>query len=273
MAKNLFSTSYKALLKNFNTIVLLEKLIDLMDLHESGVISTNTRIINRIKDMILSNNFKFIEKLLKVSNRADIMHVAETILDCSLDKMNKQSILAKFITVCPDVRSLMKTERIKADVVHSSQDGFIKKQGELNHITNVLIPQNSRNISIAREHGDLRENFEYKAAKEEHARLMRKKQELESVLSKVQIIDYSKVNDKQVSIATKIDIKDLSNNKTLTYSIMGIWDSEPEKGIISYLTPLAKQLIGKKLDEEFVFSINSQEYHYKILKIEPIKPL
>jgi len=272
MAKKLSSPTYKPLLKNFNNIVIIEKLIDLMDLHESGVISTNTKIVNRIKDLILSNNFKFVAKLLKESSPEQIMHVAETILDCSFDKMSKQSILAKFIIECPNVRSLMKTERIKTDVVYSSQDAFIRKQKELNHITTVLIPQNSRNIALAREHGDLRENFEYKAAKEEHARLLRQKQDLEALLSKVQIIDYSKANNKKTSIATQINLEDLSNNKTVTYSIMGIWDSAPENGIISYLTPLAKQLIGKELGEEFNFSINSEEYSYKVLKIEPIKP-
>ena len=271
MAKKLFSTTYKSLLKDFNNIILVEKLIDLMDLHESGVISTNTKIVNRIKDLILSNNFKFVSKLLKVSSHEDIIRVAETILDCSLDKMSKQSILAKFIIECPDVRNLMKTERIKTNVVYSSQAAYIQKQEDLNHITTVLIPQNSRNIALAREHGDLRENFEYKAAKEEHARLLRQKQELEALLSKVQIIDYSMANDKKISIATKIDIQDLSNDKTITYSIMGIWDSKPEQGIISYLTPLAKQLIGKAVGDKINFSINSEEHNYKVLKIEPIK--
>ena len=271
IAKNLSASTQKTLCKPFENIVLLEKLIDLMDLHNSGVITTSDRLVNKINDLIKKSNYQFINKLLKQSNTDQKVRVAQTIMGCaSLDKSTKQSIIAKFIIDCPEVKNLMKSEKTQTVAIYSSEKMFEKKQAELYHISNVLIPQNARDISTARAHGDLRENFEFKAAKEEQARLLRMKEELEGTLTKIRIIDYSQATGQQVSLATKVKLKDLKNNKTVTYSILGIWDSIPEQGVISYLTPLAKELIGKKVGTEVAFSIGDDTSNYTIAEIIPI---
>ncbi len=270
-AKNIGNPAQKDLIKQFSNIVLLEKLIDLLDLHNSGVINSSDRIVNKLDDLIRKNNFHFVTQLLKLSTTDQKIRVAQTIMNCSsLDKTTKQSLLAKFIIDSPDVKQLMKSESTQSAAIYSSEKMFEKKQAELYHISNVLIPQNARDIGTARAHGDLRENFEFKAAKEEQTRLLRLKEELEDMLSKTRIIDYSKANDKQVSLATKVVLNDLLNNRTVTYSILGIWDSEPENGVISYLTPLAKELIGKKVGDEVEFSIGNENHHHIIAEIIPI---
>ncbi len=271
MAKNIAASNQKSLCQPFENIVLLEKLIDLLDLHNSGVISSSDRLFNKINDLIKKSNYQFVNKLLKQSTTDQKVHVAQTIMACaSLDKSTKQSIVAKFIIDCPEVKNLMKSETTQTEAIYSSEKMFEKKQAELYHISNVLIPQNARDISTARAHGDLRENFEYKAAKEEQARLLRMKEELEGMLTKIRIIDYSKATDKSVSLATKVKLKDINNNKMVTYSILGVWDSIPEQGVISYLTPLAKELIGKKVGAEVEFSIGDDTNHYTIAEIIPI---
>lgn len=271
MTKNLWKPSLKNILTPFATIGIVEKLIDLLDLHNSGVISGNDRIVNKITDIIKKNNYQFITKLLKQSNTEQKVHVAQTIMGCSsLDKTSKQSIIAKFIIDCPEVKNLMKIETTQSAAVYSSQKMFEKKQDELYRISNVLIPQNARDINTAREHGDLRENFEFKAAKEEQARLLRMKEELEDALTKIRIIDYSKATDQQVSIATTVHLHDLLHGNEVSYSILGVWDTDPDKGVISYLTPLAKELIGKKVGDEISFSIGKEQHQYKITGITPI---
>lgn len=271
LANNLWNARYKPFLGPFATIALVEKLIDLIDLHESGVIETNHKIVSKIKNLILKNNYSFIVKLIKNSDHSSKIHVAKTIYDCSsLDKLTKQSILAKFITNCPEVKELLKSEEIETNAVYSSQDAYEKKQKEYYQLVNELIPQNARSINTARAHGDLRENFEYKAAKEEQARLLRKKAELENILAKIRIIDYSKVDAHQVSIGTRVHMVDMINKKDVILTIMGIWDSDPDNGIIAYLAPMAQYLIGKKVSEEAKFKTFEEDHHYRILKIEPI---
>lgn len=272
IAKHLWSKKHSHLLTDFNDITILEKLIDLMDLHLSGVIETNDRIVNRIKDLISKNQNAFIVKLLKSSPKEAVLHVAKTIIDCSsLDKLDKQTILAKFIMINPKIKDLMKTEEVKSNVIYSSQDAIEGKQKELDHIINVLIPQNARNISTAREHGDLRENFEYKAAKEEQARLMQRKGELENMLTRVRSIDLNHIDPKRVSIGTKITVTDVLNNTEKQLTIMGIWDSNPSQGVISYLAPLAQCLIGKEPGDEAVLETTEEKYHYKVVTIATAK--
>ncbi|MEW6534767.1 MAG: GreA/GreB family elongation factor [Candidatus Auribacterota bacterium] len=272
IAKNLWNKKYSSLLADFCDIILLEKLIDLMDLHHSGVIDSNERIVSKIKDYIFKNQVEFVVQLSKTSTTQNMLHVAKTVMECSsLDKMEKQTLIAKFILACPEVKELMKTEEVKSNVIYSSHEAFTKKQDELNHIMNVLIPQNAHNISIAREHGDLRENFEYKAAKEEQARLMRKKSELEAMLEKIRLIDLDHIDAKRVSIGTRVHLKDLITNNEKILSIMGVWDSDPDNGIISYLAPLSQSIIGKVAGDAVNFKSTDEEFHYQILKIEPVK--
>ncbi len=271
IARNIYEPNYKDFLAEFDTIYLLEKLIDLLDLHHSGVIDGNDKITNKITDLIFKNSCEFVTRLLKQSPAEHKIHVAKSISDCaSLDRASKQTLIAKFIINCPEVKDIIKSEETKSTLIYSSQKGYEAKQAEFYNLVNVLIPKNAQAISIARSYGDLRENFEYKAAKEEQARLLHQKAELESIFNKIKVIEYDTIDLKQVSIATKVELRDLNKNTECSYTIMGIWDSEPERGIISYLTPIAQGLIGKKTGDEVEFQVSTETHRYKILKIEKV---
>jgi|GEM_PF-2242427 len=271
IAKNIHESNHKVLLEEFANISLFEKLIDLLDLHYAGVIDKNEKISSKINDLIFKNSCEFVSGLLKQSSEDQKIHVAKTISDCcSLDKLSKQTLIAKFIINCPKVKEIIKSEESKSTAIYSSHKGYEAKQAEFYHLVNVLIPKNAQAINIARSYGDLRENFEYKSAKEEQARLLRQKGELENLFNKIKIIEYDAIDNKQVSIATKVHLNDLNKNTEKCYTIMGIWDSEPEKGVISYLTPIAQGLIGKKVGDEIEFLTGTESHRYKILKIEKV---
>jgi len=85
-------------------------------------------------------------------------------MDCSsLDKLNKQSLLAKIIINCPELKHLIQSEKIESNTIYSTQEAFDNKQTEFYKIVNELIPENSKLIATARAHGDLKENYEYKS--------------------------------------------------------------------------------------------------------------
>src|SRR6185369_11674016 len=129
----------------------------------------------------------------------------------------------------------------------------------------------SKEIAIARSYGDLREDHEYKAAKEMQKILMRRKSELESQLVRARGTDFANAKTDVVSIGTIVNVTDLEHNHVEKFTILGAWDSDPDKGIISYLTPVAQSLIGHKPGEEVEVPGEGDKKRYRIDSITAYK--
>ncbi|MBV8815657.1 MAG: GreA/GreB family elongation factor, partial [Verrucomicrobia bacterium] len=98
-------------------------------------------------------------------------------------------------------------------------------------------------------YGDLRENFEYKAAKEMQTVLMRRKSELEHMLQRARGTSFENVDSRQVSIGTTVVSRDQQTGELSTFHILGAWDSDPAKGIVSYQTAMGQALLGRAVGE------------------------
>src|SRR5208282_1126903 len=133
------------------------------------------------------------------------------------------------------------------------------------------IPANSREIAVARSYGDLRENHEYKAAKEMQKLLMKQKSELETQLVRARGTDFANPRTEVVSIGTVVRAMDLETNQVEQFTILGAWDSEPEKGRVSYLSPVAQALLNCKVGDEVEFEIHSVRHRHRIESIEAYK--
>src|SRR5438045_9614752 len=114
-----------------------------------------------------------------------------------------------------------------------SWESLERRKDEYNELVQKKIPANSKEIAIARSYGDLRENHEYKAAKEMQKILMRRKSELESQLVRARGTDFSNVRTDVVSIGTHVRILDLESGNGEEYTILGAWDSIPDKQVNS----------------------------------------
>ncbi len=147
-------------------------------------------------------------------------------------------------------------------------DSFNQKQRELQYLHEVEVPENSKEIEKARSYGDLRENAEYKAALEHQITLNNRAAVLQREINKAKIFDFSTAADTSIGFGTKIIFEDLLDNSEKQYIILGPWESEPSKGIISYLAPIGQKLYRKKLDETCEFTINNVNYKIKIKDIE-----
>jgi transcription elongation GreA/GreB family factor len=110
----------------------------------------------------------------------------------------------------------------------------------------------------------LRENHEYKAAKEMQKILMRRKTELESQLVRARGSDFANPRTDVVSVGTIVAVTDLEQNNAEHYTILGAWDSDPEKGVISYLTPVAQSLLNHKAAEEIEVPGDGAKKRYRI---------
>jgi len=152
----------------------------------------------------------------------------------------------------------------ESEVIYTTAASLKSKNQELKRIITVEIPENKKEISRAREFGDLSDNFEYKAAKERQEQLYQKLRNLESELARVQIIDPIKVNTKHVDIGTKITLKNLQDNTMTHYTILGRWDTDLEKNVISNEAPLAQSLLEKARGEQ----VTIDNVPYVIIEIE-----
>ncbi|MEI7962971.1 MAG: GreA/GreB family elongation factor, partial [Verrucomicrobiota bacterium] len=143
-----------------------------------------------------------------------------------------------------------------------------RRKEELEHIEKILIPQNIRDIATARSYGDLRENFEFKSAKEQQAVLNRQKGELELMLNNARGTNFENVDTSAVSIGSVVTVEPSSGGPAETYSILGAWDGVPEKGWVSYQAVIGRALLGKKAGDSIDLPADKGTRSMKITSIK-----
>ena len=146
--------------------------------------------------------------------------------------------------------------------------GLEKIKLELDNLKKIERPQVIQSISTAREHGDLKENAEYHAAKEKQAFIEGRISELEDVTSRAEVIDLSRLSGETVTFGAKVNIIDQDNEQETNYQIVGPYEANLEQGLISIVSPIAKALIGKEEGMSVVVKTPSGTKHYEILSIE-----
>ncbi|MCK7486273.1 MAG: transcription elongation factor GreA [Bacillus subtilis] len=132
----------------------------------------------------------------------------------------------------------------------------------LAQIMEVDVPANQKEIAYALSLGDLRENAEYKAAKEKQDELNSKVAKLKNEIERAQIFDKSTINASKVSFGTVVHLANETEGKDETYTILGPWESEPTSNVISYLSPLGKKLLNHKAGDRLSFSIHDRKFEY-----------
>jgi transcription elongation GreA/GreB family factor len=141
--------------------------------------------------------------------------------------------------------------------VYATAEALAAKKEELEHLVKVEIPANSKAIQVAREMGDLRENFEYKAARQRAEYLSARVGELQGEIARVRVLKASEVDTSEVRIGTKATIRNGDLVRDVT--ILGPWESSPEQGIYSNQSDVAKALLGHKVGEIVSFMGNDYE--------------
>src|SRR5207302_5493617 len=129
-----------------------------------------------------------------------------------------------------------------------------KRREEHEELVKKKIPENSKEIALARSYGDLSENFEFKAAKQMQAVLMRRKAELEQALHSARGTAFENPDTSRVSIGTVVTVRDIASKKEETYTILGAWDGDPERNVVSYQTAIGQALLGHAAGEVVILS-------------------
>jgi len=184
------------------------------------------------------------------------------------DDLNKRSLMGRIIKLHPEIQSMIGggEETTSDETLTVSWASLTRRKQAFEHLVNVEIPQNTKDIAVAREQGDLRENFGFKAAKEQQRVLMRRRAEAERDLGRARGTNFENPDTSQVSIGTIVTVR-TGDGQTETYSILGAWDSIPDRGVISYLAGIGQALLGKKVGEEIELAGETGTRRVQILSI------
>jgi transcription elongation GreA/GreB family factor len=231
----------------------------------------NEKRSNRLRDFILEDQ-QLIAELTATGDIEVIKDLTRALqLSPVFDDMDKRSLLARLVKAHPAVQSLITGEQARQESLLVSWESMERRQIEYRELVDKRIPANSKEIAIARSYGDLRENHEYKAAKEMQKVLLRNKDELESQFNRARGMNFANAKTDVAGPGTIVAVTDLATNQTETFTILGAWDSDPDKGIISYLTPVAMALVNHKVGDEVEIELQSGKHRHRIEKIEAWK--
>jgi transcription elongation GreA/GreB family factor len=233
----------------------------------------NERKSNKLRDFILDDQ-ELIVELIESADLDVIKDLTRALqLSPCFDDMDKRSLLARIVKSYPAMQALITGEQSKQETaLVVSWESLERRKNEYDELVHKRIPANSKEIAIARSYGDLRENHEYKAAKEMQKVLMRRKAELEQQLVRARGTDFSNARTDVASIGTRVRATEVQTQHTDTFTILGAWDSDPDRNIISYLSPVGQALVGHAVGEEVNLETDHVQKRYRIEAIEPYQP-
>lgn len=224
----------------------------------------NLDTIKGLKQFFLKAiNLERLDDLIQQADNQEALAIKDALIKCSTLNPYEKSNFLKIIDF-----HFPALQDNKENIIYATYEALLKKKEELERLLKIEIPQNKEEIGRAREYGDLSENFEYKAAKEKQDQLYEKVRTIETELQQVKIIDFTRLDTSRVAVGTKVTLKELQNHNIIDYTILGRWDSDLKKNIISNESPLAKDfLLNKKIGDR----IEIGGKIYEIISIEPAK--
>lgn len=215
---------------------------------ETDFIADGPRKAQRLQTL-MSEDKELIGDLVAMMDINEARNFGRRLMECPVfNDLDRKSLMARVIKARPETAELVSGEnkRKKDEVLLVSWESLERKKAELEDLVRNRIPQNTKDISIARSYGDLRENFEYKSAKDMQTFLSNRKAELERDISLARGTDFRDSDASSVNIGTIVTIRD-NNEITRTVTVLGAWDSDPEKKILSYLSEAGASLLGAKV--------------------------
>lgn len=243
-----------------------------LNLLENDHLADGPRKTTRLQSL-LNDDKTLLGDLVAGMDVNESRNFARRLLDCPVfGELEKKSLMARIIKACPATAELVSGEGSKKreEPLLVSWESLERKKVELDELIRVRIPQNTKDISIARSYGDLRENFEYKSAKDLQRYLGHRKNELEKDIARARGSDFKGSDAASVNIGTVVTLTDEAGAEQII-TVLGAWDSDPEKKLVSYLSEVGKALVGRKPGETVRVRDTTSEV-METLTIRSIRP-
>jgi len=245
-----------------------------LNLLENDHLADGPRKTTRLQSL-LNDDKTLLGDLVASMDVNESRNFARRLLDCPVfGELEKKSLMARIIKARPATAELVSGESKKREEpLLVSWESLERKKTELDELIRVRIPQNIKDISIARSYGDLRENFEYKSAKDLQRYLGHRKNELEKDIARARGSDFKGSEASTVNIGTVVTLVDKAGVEQVI-TVLGAWDSDPEKKLVSYLSEVGKALVGRAPGETVQVRDTTTEVMetLTILAVRPFNP-
>ena len=284
----IFLWSFKNLIINtweLPTIQLNEQILTFFRLLRSipKIEQKGTKLKNIAKDLLLGSVQDEMIEVIKESSIDSVRKFASLFKDVPFfNDIEKQKVLQWLGEINPsafeedelaqrsggaEAASLIEMVERDGQTI-ASQDAITKMKEELDHLISIEIPQNSEEIGLAQEKGDLRENAEYKAALERQSILQAQATKLENQIKEITPVYAHHITVEKIGLGTKVRLKDIDTNDIFVYSILDQWDADVDRGIISYKSPLGKTLLDCKIKDVVEFGSGEQVQKLEVLAVD-----
>jgi len=228
----------------------------------------------RLKNLFMEDK-SIIQEMIKGQDVAEVRQFAKMLYNTSaFSEQDRGALMARIISIFPDLHAIVLDALVdnsdKPEPIFVSWESLEARKKELEELVNVKIPENLHNKKISRAEGDLRENGGYQDAKEVEKVLNRRRAELEHALALARGTDFAVTDTSRAAMGTKVTLQPLNGGEPVVYTILGAWDTNPEKHIVSYLSQVGKELTGKSVGDQvkIVPMDGDKKKVYTIMKIE-----
>ncbi len=217
-------------------------------------------LVKKMHRFLLKNRFELVRKIFK---NASLVVVKEVLLVASKSRTlsdHDQKILVSLAEVVyPQLSKEVEEEEV---IIWSTSEGYLKVQERIKEIGTREIVENAKEIEEARALGDLRENSEFKAALEKKSRLQTELKQLSDQFKQMRVLTKDEINESEVGVGTVVSLENKKEKRQ--YTILGPFDADTEKSILSFQSKIAKGMSGKKVGDV----VEVQNQSWKIVKIE-----
>ncbi len=186
--------------------------------------------------------------------------------------LDRQVVLAQMVKLYPALEDLLRSRPENREAVKPLQTSirsYRERQRQLEKIITIELPRVAGDIALARSYGDLKENHEFKAAKEHQLVLMRKRDELDDMLRRVMPTDFKDMPTDQVGVATSVVLA-YADGRTERYHVLGEWDGDTSRGIISCTSRMAQALNGRRAGEEVTVPTETGTVTCRVAEVGPL---
>lgn len=278
LAKQILGGSWNMVSSSVSTADLFLVLIHYLELLRHRLTSMERsdaefakKLQTQIRAIINEKKFTTPIKIYQAATPLDAKRIFEAVTTSpALSSTTKQSLSDTLKSARKDIKFGETSEESDAgQSFYVTKESYERKQKDLEILLTIEIPKNSKDIEIAREKGDLRENAEYEAAKNKQNLLMTQVGELKNLINRAKIINKDVISKDTILVGNRFVVRNILNGTEETYTLLGPWDAKPEEHIISYLSPFANQFMNKKVGDKFnVAHTSGTTSEYEVIKIE-----
>jgi len=226
------------------------------------------RTLTRLRNLVSANSAKRLKELIARTDPAQAARLHEAISDCDGLTAEMRHDLLDALRDAHPTTFVEKRNLWEDGNIYLSPEGYAKLQVALEKILNQDMRRNARAIGVAAAKGDLRENWEYKAALEERDRLVERATRMREELDRARVLSPSDVTGDHVTVGTSLRLRNTQTGAERRVTFLGPWDADIERNVYSYLAPLSRKFMGKRIGDRVTVDLGDGEAEYEVVAIE-----